>query len=121
MKYLAVFLLGAIVALSIPYAVADVTNAFAVTTSNEVVRPIAEDLRSMYYRLKSVKDTYGGQLNTLFPAGGGPIVDGRDTVQTLTADDARKILLFANTYITAYEANGVADMTKPCVRSLEVR
>lgn len=113
--------IGFLVALSIPLAVADITDTFAITVSNEVVRPVSEDLRTVYYKMKSLKNTYAGQINTLFPVNGGPILDGRDTVQPITADDARRILLFANTYITAYETSGVAEMTKPCVRQLEVR
>lgn len=119
-KYGLCFFLGVVVSLSIPYAFSDVTNTEAVALSNSMVRPVAEELRATYYRMLAVKNQYGGRLNTLFPAGGGNIVDGRTDATQITADDARTILLFANTYITAYETSGVAAMTKPCVRPMEV-
>lgn len=115
-----VFIGGYLSALAIPAAYAQVTNTVAVTVSNEIVRPMSEDLRGTYYYLLSIRDTYGAQLNTLFPAGGGTIEDGRENVTPITADDARKILLFANTFINAYESEGVAAMTKSCVRPMVI-
>lgn len=111
------YLLGSIGGIS---SWADVTNTEAVALSNSTVRPLAEQMRAMYYTMLSVKNQYGGRLNTLFPAAGGNIVDGRSDTTQITSDDARTILLFANTYVTAYETSGVAAMTKPCVRAMEV-
>lgn len=115
------FILGIFAALSLPYAFADVTDSEAITISNEIVRPVAEDLRAVYYKMLSIKNQYSGRLNTLFPASGGNIIDGRDGITPITADDVRKILLFANTYIAAYENEGIAAMTKPCVRQIQVQ
>ena len=100
-----------------------ITDPEAIKVSNAVTRPLSQLLRRLYYESLAVKNTYGDQINRLFPAGEGIIQDGReDRGDTrLNADDTRKILLFANTFITAYEAEGVQAMTKPCVQELSVQ
>lgn len=121
MKFAAGIIVGILVALSIPFAYGQVTNEVAITVSNEVIRPLAESQRALYYQSKAIKDRYAAGINTMFPAGAGTIEDGRSGIQPILSNDARRTLLFANTYIIAYEAEGVDAMTKPCVRPLEVQ
>lgn len=125
MKNLSLLLIGSVVGaiavLSIPYARADVDNPYAVATSNEIVRPMAEEFRDLYYKSLAIKNDWTlAKLNANFPVSGGPILDGRDDINAIDSDDARKILIFLNTFTLAYEAEGISEMTLPCVRQLQV-
>lgn len=97
-------------------AQADITDPYVIQISNSVVRPLAEQQRALYLRSVAIIAQYPpAALNAMFPVGGGAILDGRENDSDLVSDDARRNLLFAITYINAYEAEGKADMMRPCV------
>jgi hypothetical protein len=96
----------------------------AVRFVNEVVRPLAEDLRAMRVRLGALRTTWFSGMNSKFAEAGEPVVDGRENegVSRLTCGDVTNFV--AQALKTAPgEAGEWNDqiVEKPCVRSLEVR
>ena len=101
---------------------ADITNPEAIRFVNEIVRPLSERARALYYEcLAAVPDFQAVALE--IPVGKDVIQDEREAsgVSRLDCDDVRVITTFLGAYIDAYEAPaaGVNAMAKPCVRRFE--
>lgn len=97
-----------------------ITNAEAIRFTNEVVRPMAEKLRSLTYELDAdIAQWYGG-LGALFTADlAGLVSDGREDqgVSRLTGNDVVGLVNQMVALQTVLKGAGVMDViVKPCVR-----
>lgn len=103
---------------------ADITDPQAIRYCNEIVRPMCEMFRAVYYRDKSALNVwFGGGVNALFPNDASPVQDGREIegVSRLTGADVNNVMTQLVAFVTAMEQSGVLDViSKPCVRVLEV-
>jgi hypothetical protein len=103
---------------------ADIVNPQAITWTNEVVRPLAEVMRSLKARTDAALVTWYAQISAVVPNDASPLLDGRenDGVSRLTGADINSFVAQLAAYKTALEQAGVADViSKPCVRALETQ
>lgn len=99
-------------------------NPEAIKFVNEVVRPLAEDLRAMKLKLGALRTSWFSGKNALFANTAEPVEDGRerDGVSRLTCGDVTNLV--AQALKTAPgESSEWNDqiIEKPCVRTLEIR
>lgn len=90
---------------------------------NEVVRPLAEQLRANKVKLEAVKVEWDSGISDLF-AKDEPVEDGRDAegISRLTTSDVNNFM----SQVLKIALGGAAELdeaiiAKPCVRALEVR
>lgn len=98
-------------------------NPEALLFTNEVVRPLAEQLRALSVRLGSIRTQWYGGMNLHFANASDPVEDGRENegISRLICGDVTNLI--AQALITAPgEANAWNPeiIQKPCVRQLEV-
>lgn len=90
---------------------------------NEVVRPLAEQLRANKVKLEAIKVEWENGVSDLFSKG-GDIEDGREAegVSRLTCDDVNNFMAqVLKIALGGAAALDEAIIAKPCVRALEVR
>jgi hypothetical protein len=99
-----------------------ITNAEAIRFSNEVIRPMAEQIRALKAEVDAALVTWFGGVDDLFPNSPSEAVeDGRESegVSRLTGADVNNLVTQLSVFKTQLEQAGVADVvSKPCVRPL---
>jgi hypothetical protein len=102
---------------------ADIVDPRAISYTNQVIRPLAEQMRSLKARVDSGLVTWFADIDALVPNDASPLLDGREAegVSRLTGADITGLVTQLAAYQTALNVNGVAAViSKPCVRALEV-
>ena len=103
---------------------ADITNPEAIQWTNEVVRPLAELMRSLDYRIQSALTTWYASISSNVPVDAEAILqDGRaaEGVSRLTGNDINLFVAQLAAYKTAMDVAGVRNViSKPTVRALTV-
>ena len=98
----------------------DITNPIAIKFSNEVIRPLAEEMKLLKVRAdQAMTDWYAG-INTLFPNDSSPVQDGREAegISRLTGADVNNLMGQVGVYKSQLEQPGVPQViAKPCVRT----
>ena len=101
-----------------------ITDKRVVKFSNEVVRPLAEQIRDLYYRCKDAQVQWFGGLNALtINDANEKLADAREVegVSSLSGADLNNMMTTICNHVTAIEKTGVLDIvSKPCVRSVGV-
>ncbi len=100
---------------------AEITNPEAITFCNEEVRPIAEQMRDLDARMRSIKRKWFLGINSHFASATDTVEDGREAqgVSRLVASDVTALLGHLNDILTAFDVAGVLnEIEKPCVRPL---
>ena len=101
---------------------ADITSPEVIKFSNEQIRPLAEAMQALDYRVQAALVTWYATISADCPNDSSPIADGREAegVSRLTGSDVVNMVTQMAAYKTALELTGVPDViSKPCVRSLE--
>ncbi len=121
MKVFVGILIGFVLALSIPFAYAQITEPSAVTFANESVRVWAEDARAFNIKTDALIIEWFGSQSANFPNDSQVVEDGRDAegVSRLTGIDVNNIITAALAVQTALDGRD-AHISKPTVRPLEV-
>jgi hypothetical protein len=95
----------------------------AISYCNNIIRPLAEQMRGLKARIDSGLVTWFAEVDALVPNDTSPLADGREAegVSRLTGADITNFVTQMAAYQTALNVAGVANViSKPCVRSLEV-
>lgn len=115
------FLLGVIATLSIPYAVAQITDTTAIKYLNEEVRPWCESVRALNVEGDAMVVKWYAGMNTTIGNTADVIEDGRDAegVSRITGADVHSVMsavIDLQTALAAYDQI----ISKPTVRPIEV-
>lgn len=101
-----------------------ITNAQVIDWVNNVLRPMAEDMRNLDAEIDAALITWFAQISANTPnSGAETLEDGRDAdgVSRLTGADINSFVTQMVAYQTQLNAAGVADViSKPTVRPLQV-
>jgi len=92
--------------------------------TNEVIRPLAEDLRALNIKCENTLAQWYAGKNALIKNDNSIIQDGRQNegVSVLTGVDINSFMAQVAAIVSQFDTAGVSDVIqKPCVRSLEVR
>ncbi|MBD3297878.1 MAG: hypothetical protein GF341_04420 [candidate division Zixibacteria bacterium] len=97
---------------------ADITDPQAIAFSNEYLRPICEAARALRYRIDDLETRwFDGISDTIGNSAGDTLVDGRETLPPMTAEQ------ITNTVANLFAARTalILDLIElPCVRPLDV-
>jgi hypothetical protein len=99
---------------------ADIVDPIVIRFCNEIIRPVAEELRAIKYRIDSAMVTWYGGMNTLVPNDSSPVADGREGegVSRLTGIDVNGLVAQMAALKYQLEQSGVPQViSKPCVRT----
>lgn len=101
----------------------DIVNPQVINYTNAVIRPLAEQMRSLKARTDAALVTWYAEISDNCPNDSSALADGREAegVSRLTGADITNLVTQLAAYQTALNVAGVAAViSKPCVRSLEV-
>jgi hypothetical protein len=102
---------------------ADITDPEAVKFSNEVVRPLCEDVRALKARIDDAMiDWFDGLNTTVGSSVNDTLIDGRasEGVSQLTGDDITGVMTVLASLQTTLDGAGVPGrIQKPCVRPIQ--
>lgn len=103
---------------------ADIVNTEAIRYANEIVRPLAEEMRALDYRIQAALTTWYATIAAVVPVDADAVLqDGReaDGVSRLTGNDINLLVAQLAAYKTAMDGAGVRNViAKPTVRALTV-
>lgn len=102
---------------------ADITSPEVIKFANEQIRPLAEAMQALDYRVQAALVTWYATITSNCPNDSSPLADGRedDGVSRLTGADVVNLVTQLAAYKTAMDASGVrAVVAKPTVRALSV-
>lgn len=97
-----------------------ITDQRAVKFTNEVVRPLSEDIRNLVARIEAAKISWFAGTNVLFPNRiDAALDDGRDGegVSRLTGADVNSFMAIA---INMQAASNAEIISKPTVRAMKI-
>lgn len=102
---------------------ADITNTEVIKYVNEQIRPLAESMQALDYRVQAALVTWYATISDDCPNDSSPLADGRedDGVSRLTGADIVNLVTQLAAYKTQMDGSGVrAVVAKPTVRALMV-
>ena len=103
---------------------ADITSPEAIKFANEQVRPLAEAMQALDYRIQACLTQWYATASALFPVDAEAMLqDGReaDGVSRLSGNDVVLLITQLAAYKTAMDGAGVRNViAKPTVRALTV-
>jgi len=103
---------------------ADITDTQAIKFVNEQIRPLAEAMQALDYRIQACLTQWYASASALFPVDADAILqDGREAegVSRLSGNDVVLLVTQLAAYKTAMDGAGVRNViSKPTVRALSV-
>jgi hypothetical protein len=92
-----------------------ITDPQAIRFSNEVIRPLSEEVRALVAKIGAAQTTWFSGLNAEFPNDATPLDDGREDegVSRLTGADINSVM---GVLIAMSGASNSEIISKPCVR-----
>lgn len=102
---------------------ADIINSEVVKFTNEQIRPLAEAMQALDYRIQAALVTWYATISGNCPNDSSPLDDGREGegVSRLTGADIVNLVTQLAAYKTQMDGSGVrAVVAKPTVRALTV-
>jgi len=94
---------------------ADIIDPEAVRFSNEKIRPLADRLAQLYYRMVALRDEWvANGMGAKFPNGASAVIDGSatDGRHPITGSNVQDIAAVATAFIASFEANTNATLNE---------
>lgn len=101
----------------------DIDNTEVIKFTNEVLRPLCEELRDLQYVIQNTLVTWHGSIkDNVTNVTTDDLIDNREFqgVSRLAGSDIHRVMVQAQNIQDVFEATGVQNtITKPCVRAFK--